>query len=71
MKAVEKQPRVLSLLEANLEEVKKLNEMIKDELISGTRENSLVIRQMKYQREKYLQEINTYLQKYEVSLVMA
>jgi len=65
-----KQPQVLSIVEANLEQVKKLNEMIQDELTTGTREDSLVIRQMKYQREKYLQEINDYLRKYEVSLVI-
>lgn len=39
-----KQPQVLSIVEVNLEQVKKLNEMIQDELTTGTREDSLVIR---------------------------
>lgn len=54
------QPRVLSLVEANLEQIKWLNNMIKEEIASGTSKDSLTIRQMEYQREKYLKEINTY-----------
>ncbi len=66
-----KQPRTISIVEANLEQVKWLNNMIKEELASGKSKESLVIRQMEYQREKYLKEINEYLLTYEVSLVAA
>ena len=66
-----KQPRTLSIVEANLAQVKWLNNMIKQELASGMRKDHLTIRQMEYQREKYLKEINEYLQEYEVSLVAA
>jgi hypothetical protein len=66
-----KQPRTIGIVEANLEQVKWLNNMIREELASGKSKQSLVIRQMEYQREKYLKEINEYLQTYEVSLVAA
>lgn len=69
MEVVEKQPKSMSILEANLEQIKILNGMIDKWLANGTLESSLVIRQMKYERDKYLKEINEYLQKYEVSLV--
>ncbi len=65
----DRQPRVLSLVEANLEQIKWFDDMIKLELEAGKPKDSLVIRQMEYQKEKYLKEINEYLQKYEVSLV--
>ncbi len=63
------QPRVLSLVEANLDQIKWFDDMIKLELEAGKPKDSLVIRQMEYQKEKYFKEINEYLQKYEVSLV--
>ncbi|TAE06920.1 MAG: hypothetical protein EAZ95_18830 [Bacteroidetes bacterium] len=71
METLEKQPRVLGIVEANLEQIKWLNDMIDRHLEKGTRQDSLTIRQMEYQREKYLKEINEYLQNYKVSLVMA
>ncbi|NJK83044.1 MAG: hypothetical protein HC912_03725 [Saprospiraceae bacterium] len=66
-----KPPQTSSILAANLEQIKWLNNMIKEEIASGTSKDSLTIRQMEYQREKYLKEINTYLEEYELSLVVA
>jgi len=69
MEKTDIQPRVLSLVEANLEEIKWLDEMIDRYIEKGKSKDSLEIRQMEYQKEKYFREINEYLLKYEVSLV--
>lgn len=69
METIQNTPQTLGIIEANLLEIKSLNDMIDSWLKNGKQENSLAIRQMKYQREKYVKEINDYLYAYKLNVV--